>query len=151
MKELQKKIEELVAPILIPFDAFLIDIHIGIGEKRRVIQIFIDTDIGITIDQCATISKQLSTSIDAQRIFNDSYILQVSSPGVEKSLRLLRQYHKNIGRKHKVRFQRDNKINEIIANLVAIDGEHLTFTTGKDEIINIEFSEIIAIIEQLPW
>lgn len=149
--ELRQKIEELIAPFLTDIDAFIVDIQIIAGRKRKIVQVFVDTDEGITIDQCAEISRQLGNIIDRQGLIDSSYELQISSPGIGKSLRLLRQYRKNIGREYKVHFRKDDKINDIIAKLVSVEGEQLTFMTKKDEKVDILFNEIIETIEQLPW
>jgi ribosome maturation factor RimP len=151
VKKLQQQIEELALPILASIGAFLIDIQIVPNAKRSIIQIFIDTDNGITIDQCAEISRNLGSAIDLQNIVTGSYVLQVSSPGLEKPLRLLRQFQKNVGRNYKVRFRKDSAISEIRGRLSSVDGERLTFDLGKNETIDIQFKEIIETTEQLPW
>ena len=151
MKKLQQTIEALALPILAPIDAFLVDIQIVPNTNRTAIQVYIDTDKGITIDQCAAISRELSSAIDLQNIIQGSYVLQVSSPGLEKPLRLLRQYQKNLGRNYRVRFRRDSTIGEIRGKLASIDGEHLTFDLGDNESIVVPFKEIIETTEQLPW
>jgi ribosome maturation factor RimP len=151
VKKLEEKIEELVLPILAAIDAFLIDIQIVINAKRDNIQVTIDTDKGITVDQCAAVSRELGTAIDLQNVIKGSYVLQVSSPGLEKPLRLLRQYQKNLGREFRVRFREDSAIREICGKLAAIDGERLTFLLGDKETIDVQFREIIETREQLPW
>ncbi len=151
MKKLQQTIEALALPILASIDAFLVDIQIVPNTKRAIIQVYIDTDRGITIDQCATISRELSSAIDLQNIVQGSYVLQVSSPGLEKPLRLLRQYQKNLGRNYKVRFHRDSTTEEIRGKLASIDGEQLTFDLGNNQSIVVAFKEIIETTEQLPW
>jgi ribosome maturation factor RimP len=151
VKKLEEKIEELVLPILAAIDAFLIDIQIVINAKRDNIQVTIDTDKGITVDQCAAVSRELGTAIDLQNVIQGSYVLQVSSPGLEKPLRLLRQYQKNLGREFTVRFREDSAIREICGKLAAIDGERLTFLLGDKETIDVQFREIIETREQLPW
>ncbi len=151
MKKLQQTIEALALPILASIDAFLVDIQIVPNTKTTIIQVYIDTDRGITIDQCATISRELSSAIDLQNIVQGSYVLQVSSPGLEKPLRLLRQYQKNLGRDYHVRFRKDSTIDEIKGKLTSIEGEQLTFDLGNNESIVVPFKEIIETTEQLPW
>jgi ribosome maturation factor RimP len=151
VKKLEQQIEELALPILAPIGAFLTDIQIVPNAKRDIIQVFIDTDNGITIDECAEISRNLGSAIDLQNIVAGSYVLQVSSPGLEKPLRLLRQYQKNVGRNYKVRFRRDSAVSEIQGKLSSVDGERLTFHLGGNETIDIQFKEIIETRERLPW
>lgn len=151
MEKLRQKIEELALPILASINAFLIDIQIVPSAKGIVIQVYIDTDKGITIDQCAEMSRNLGSAIDLQNIIQGSFVLQVSSPGLDRPLRLLRQYQKNIGRSYKVRFRKDSSTGEILGKLSSIDGERLTFIVRNNETIDIHFKEIIETTEQLPW
>jgi ribosome maturation factor RimP len=149
--DLREKIEELALPYLSPIDAFIIDIQLVPGDRRKVVQLFIDTDTGITIAQCAEINRQLGSAIEVTNIIEDSFVLQVSSPGLEKPLKLLRQYQRNIGRKFKVRFQKEDQIAEVSGMLTAIDSELLTFKDTKNEMHHISFDKIIESIEELPW
>ncbi|MEZ4902508.1 MAG: ribosome maturation factor RimP [Spirosomataceae bacterium] len=58
----------------------------------------IDSDAGISIDECADLSRELSDMIEKQELILNAYTLEVSSPGVDYSLSMPRQYTKNIGR-----------------------------------------------------
>jgi len=151
LTDLQHKIEEIAEPFLRHIDAFIIDIKIVSAEQRKVVKLYIDTDKGITIGQCSELSRQISAALEVQDIIPDSYVLEVSSPGLKEPLKLLRQYRKNIGRKFRVQFKKDNGVGEIVAKLAGIENERLTFVTGKNEIYTIPFNEIIESIEELPW
>lgn len=82
-------------------DVFIVEIALHRGS-RNVLSIWVDTDAGIMIDECARISRRLNQYFEESSPFNFPFRLEVSSPGVGKPLRLLRQYHKNVGRKLKV-------------------------------------------------
>jgi ribosome maturation factor RimP len=149
--DLQQKIEEIATPYLNTIDAFIVDIHIVRIEQRKVLQLFVDTESGITIGQCTELNRNIGEALELQNIMQDSYLLEVSSPDLTKPLKLLRQYGKNIGRQFRVRFRKDNGIVEINAKLDRIEGDILTFITGSEEIYKIYFNEIIESIEELPW
>jgi ribosome maturation factor RimP len=149
--DLQHKIEEIAGPFLRQIDAFIVDVQIVSVEQRKVVQLYVDTDEGISIEKCTELNRQLGSVLELMDIIPGAYILEVSSPGLKKPLKLLRQYKKNIGRKFKVHFKKDNGIVEIVAILTGIENELLTFTAGKNEIYAIPFNEIIESIEELPW
>ena len=69
---------------------------------NNVLSICVDTDQGITIDECARISRKMNVYFEEEDPFDFPFKLEVSSPGVGKPLKLHRQYHQNIGRKLKV-------------------------------------------------
>ena len=149
--DLRDKIEELATPFLHPIDAFIVDIQIVPSEQRKVVQLYIDTDTGITIEQCSELSRQLNAALKLQDVVPSSYILEVSSPGLIKPLKLMRQYRNNVGRKFRVRFKKVDGVREILAKLAGVENELLTFVTSKNEIYTIPFNEIIESIEELPW
>lgn len=74
---------------------FLIEIKSAPGNK---ISVLLDGDNGITIENCTSINKTLYKYIEENDFFNNNFSLEVSSPGVDRPLKLLRQYRKNIGR-----------------------------------------------------
>jgi ribosome maturation factor RimP len=81
---------------------FIVDINTGQGRLSTKISVLIDSDEGIGIDECATISRKLGNLLEELDLIPNSYILEVSSPGIEQPLKLHRQYIKNIGREVKV-------------------------------------------------
>jgi len=149
--DIQQKIEELAALLLSPIDAFIVDIQVIPDGTKKIVRLFIDTDSGITINQCAAVSRQLGETLELQNTIPSHYVLEVSSPDLTKPLKLLRQYRKNVGRRFRVRFRNNGSITEIIALLNEIKGDILTFTTDKNENYTIQFNEIIESIEELPW
>ena len=94
-EEIKRRILEVNPEIFIVEIAF----HQG---SQSVLSILIDTDEGITIDQCARASRALNTYFEEEDPIRGKFRLEVSSPGVGKPLKIRRQYHKNIGRKLKV-------------------------------------------------
>ena len=149
--DLQQKIEEIAAPFLSTIDAFIVDIHIVQSEQRKVLQLFVDTDSGITIGQCTELNRKIGEALEFQNIIQNSYVLEVSSPDLTKPLKLLRQYRKNIGRQFHVRYRTDDGVAEIIAKLDGIEGDILNFITKSEGTCKVPFNEIIESIEELPW
>lgn len=149
--DLQQKIEEIAAPFLSAIDAFVVDMNIVHSEQRKMLQLFVDTDTGITIGQCAELCRNIGEALELKNIFQSSYVLEVSSPDITKPIKLLRQYRKNIGRQFRLRYRKDTEIVEIIAKLDVIEGDKLTFITKKEETCKVSFNEIIESIEELPW
>jgi len=63
-----------------------------------MVDVFIDGDDGVTIDQCASVSRRVAASIELESIFPKGFKLDVSSPGLGQPLRLPRQFKRHIGR-----------------------------------------------------
>lgn len=62
----------------------LIDLELKGNENKRYLRIYIDKESGITLDECADFSKNLSVLLDVKNPIRSSYVLEVSSPGGRK-------------------------------------------------------------------
>jgi len=111
----------------------------------------VDTDAGITIDQCTELSRIIGEALDRQNVVQDSYVLEVSSPDLTKPLKLIRQYRKNVGRQFRLRVRKNGEVIGIKAKLEGWDKEILTFSTNSEGTFKIAFNEIMEAIEELPW
>ena len=72
------------------------------GKIRQNITILLDTDEGIKIEECASVSRRFAHFVETNELVADAYNLEVSSPGIDQPLTLKRQYVKNVGRNLKV-------------------------------------------------
>lgn len=95
-------IKQIAQPIIDRNGAFLVDLVIRGERSSKVIEVYVDTDTGILLDHCSTISRELSAQLDEADIIQGRYRLDVSSPGLDRPLLLLRQYKKNIGRQCRI-------------------------------------------------
>jgi ribosome maturation factor RimP len=77
-------------------DCFVVEALLLPGNK---LEVFIDADSGITFEKCQKVSRYLEAAIDEAGWLGDDYTLEVSSPGLDRPLKLWRQYKKNAGRK----------------------------------------------------
>jgi ribosome maturation factor RimP len=125
---------------------FLIAIDWKPGSKK--LHVMMDGDNGITVEQCRKVNKLISLKLDEEDYGTEPYILEVSSPGADKPLLLLRQYHKHIGRELEVKLK---NLNVITGKLVESDDEKVLLKqkdkkgryTDQCEIKPIQWSEIL--------
>ena len=151
MTEILEKMRVLLSPILEEHEAFLADLLIRSERGGKLIQVFVDTDKGITIEECASVSRLFAHELDRGDLIQGSYRLEVSSPGIDKPLRMLRQYHKNIGRRFKVLYQSVESPVTIVGTLLSVGEDTLTFETEAGSATTLEFTKIIESKEELPW
>jgi ribosome maturation factor RimP len=76
-------------------DCFTVDVSL---HPKNKLCVFVDSDSGINFDKCKWISRYLEGHLDSNGWLGEKYVLEVSSPGVGRPLRLWRQYRNNIGR-----------------------------------------------------
>lgn len=94
------KITELLQPYLKNDLFYIVDIQVAGRQGGRLkVTILLDSDAGITIDDCADISRRLGGQMDEMNFFGDSpFTLEISSPGVDYPLTSPRQFVRNVGR-----------------------------------------------------
>lgn len=94
------QITEWLQPYLNNDQLYIVDIQlVGRQGGRIKVTVLIDSDMGITIDECALISRRLGGQLDELNFFGESpFTLEVSSPGVDFPLTFGRQYVRNVGR-----------------------------------------------------
>lgn len=95
-QSLEKIVEELLAERP---EFFLVELSLTGPVNRKKITLFIDKDTGITIDECGIISQALEEKIEAAALFSGAYTIEVSSPGMDSSLKVVRQYRRRIGQR----------------------------------------------------
>src|SRR5690606_26263026 len=76
-------------------DLFIVSIKM---QSNGVLAILLDGDQGISIDDCVQVSRHVGFHLEEENVIENAYRLEVSSPGIDSPLVLLRQYTKNIGR-----------------------------------------------------
>lgn len=122
-----QQVEEFVLQFIEKWqEVFLVDVKLSASNQ---IMVLLDADNGVTIEKCTAVNRALYKYLEETALFPDgNFSLEVSSPGLDKPLKLHRQYLKNIGRKV-----------EVVLN----DGTKLegTLTHVNDEDIIIEEQE----------
>lgn len=99
-------VEALVTDLLFD-DIFLVSIRI---KPTNNIKIFLDADSGLSIEKCIKINRSLYRIMEEKALYPDgNFSLEVSSPGIDEPLKMLRQYKKNIGRNVEVTLTDDTK------------------------------------------
>lgn len=101
----------------------------GNAKTGMKVSVLVDADKGITIEDCARLSRFLGHEMEERNMIEGKYNLEVSSPGVDFPLSGLRQYKKNIGRDLKVEIKGSQgvaKNHTIIGELQAVSPEGIT-------------------------
>jgi ribosome maturation factor RimP len=94
---LKEQIAQITQELLTTLpEYFLVEIKISSNHHR--VLVVIDSDTGVDIEHCTALSHQIGDTIEQNNWIENAYNLEVSSPGADQPLRLLRQYSKHIGR-----------------------------------------------------
>lgn len=96
-KAIETAVEKLVLPILAGTDLELVDVEY-IKERDWYLRIFIDRPDGIGIDDCQELSEKIEAVLDEQDLIPSAYILEVSSPGLDRVLKKDRDFVREAGK-----------------------------------------------------
>ncbi len=137
--DLKEKIKELAEKGLVNPAHFLVEVVVS-KHKPWKFTVIVDGDQGITIDDCAVLSRALNESLESE--ISDPYTLEVSTPGLDHPLKLKRQYRKNIGRGLKVIRTDKNVVN---GELKQTEEEKIVIetTTGQGKKTELKLIEIL--------
>ncbi len=157
--DLQSKVTTLVQAALEDDSFFIVDINVaGSEEGMKKISILVDSDTSINIDECARISRKVSNQLEEDDIITSAFIIEVSSPGLDRPFVFPRQYKKNIGKKIEVTLKdgkvKTGKLEALHPDFITL-GEEVPNKANKKKIdvlsINITFAEIAKTIKVVSF
>ncbi|HEX9251005.1 MAG TPA: hypothetical protein VF870_02130 [Ignavibacteriaceae bacterium] len=120
---------------------FVIDINFRGDNRKKIIEVFVDAEKNVDADNLAEISREINSVIEEQDIIKQAYRLDVSTPGVDRPLKFLKQFPKHINRNFEVTYKTGEEVKIITGKLLSVEREELTFLSDKKEIL-IEFKNI---------
>jgi ribosome maturation factor RimP len=120
---------------------FVIDINFRGDNRKKIIEVFVDAEKNIDADNLAEISREINSVFEEQDIIQQAYRLDVSTPGVDRPLKFLKQFPKHINRNFEVTYKAGDEARTITGKLLSVEREELTFLSDKKEVL-IEFKNI---------
>lgn len=127
---LDQRLERIAESVLERMGYELIDFERAGHRGRPILRLRVDRQAavpgsGITVDECASVSRALEEVLDRRDDLPASYILEVSSPGIERPLRKARDYERHVGRQIAIRGYEPliGKAKRIEGTLLAVEGE----------------------------
>ena len=97
-EEYEQKTEALVLPIIEANNFELVDVEYVKEAGNWYLRVYVDKEGGIAVDDCEVVSRALSDKLDVDDFIEDSYILEVSSPGLGRPLKKEKDYVRSIGK-----------------------------------------------------
>jgi len=102
-KEIVERVQTIIDPILSQEGLELVDIEYRRESKAWVLRLYLDKEGGITLDDCTRISREVGRNLDIEDFIQIPYTLEVSSPGLTRSLKTKKDFIKNFHRLIKVK------------------------------------------------
>lgn len=124
---------------------FVVDVIPSFRSNPKKLLVILDGDKGITIDDCAEVSRELSSVLDETNLIDGAFVLEVSTPGLDQPLKNKRQYVKNIGRNVRVKMKdktEEGKLSNVTENGIVLLQQSGTGKKKEEKALEIQFENI---------
>ena len=126
-EEYEQKAEKLLGPIVEANGFELVDVEYVKEARNWYLRGYIDKPGGITVNDCEAVSRAFSDKLDEDDFIEESYIMEISSPGLDRPLKKEKDFVRSMGKLIEVRTYRPiEKQKEFCGILVAYDAETVT-------------------------
>ena len=140
------KAENLLLPITEKFGVEIYDVEYVKEGSDWYLRAFIDKPEGVNIIDCENVSRAFSDALDQEDFVPDAYILEVSSPGLGRTLKKDRHFEKSLGMEVEVKlFKAIDKVKEFVGNLESYDSESITISKEDGGLQTFNRSEIALV------
>ncbi len=141
-QEIVDSVSRVVKPVLEEASLELVEVEFRPSGRRWLLRIFVDKPGGVTIADCEWVSRELDRLLDVEDIIDHPYVLEVSSPGLTRSLKSKEDFERYEGRMCRIvtreAVEGRNEFTGIIAGVGADDVE----IRGEKDIVRIPLSAI---------
>jgi len=151
--DVHPRVRALVEEVLVGTPHFLVEFGVRGAAGSQAVEIFIDSDDALGVDTLADLHREIEFLLDTEAVMPGRYRLTVSSPGIDKPLKLPRQYRKNVGRKINVHHRKPEGegYTETLGDLADADAEAVEVTAAGGARRRIRYDDILWAKVQLPW
>lgn len=130
----EQKTEELIMPVIEANNFELVDVEFVKEGSSWYLRLYVDKEGGITIDDCEIVSRAMSDILDKEDYIEESYILEVSSPGLGRPLKKDKDYVRSMGSEVEIRlYKAVEKQKEFTGILVDFDKNNVTIEVEDGE------------------
>ena len=145
-EEYEKQTEELLEPIVAEQGFELVDVEYVKEAGNWYLRAYIDKPGGITVDDCEVVSRRFSDILDEKDYIEDTYIFEVSSPGLGRPLKKDKDFQRSLGEEVEIRTYRPiDRQKEFVGELKAYDKESVTIVYEDDTEQTFQRQEIALI------
>ena len=131
----ESKVENYLLPMMEEYGFELVDVEYVKEAGTWYLRAYIDKEGGISIDDCEVVSRRLSDWLDKEDFIEESYILEVSSPGLGRPLKKEKDFVRSLGKDVEIRLYRaKDKRKEFTGALKAFDRDTVTIEEDGKEI-----------------
>ncbi len=142
-KKIINEVSPLVEGFLHESGMEMVDLEFRFESGRWTLRIFIDKEGGVTVDDCANVNKELGYLIEAKNIIDYHYVLEVSSPGLNRPLKKEKDFMRSIGKMIKLELARPvNKRSKFTGRLTNVREGMISLSVDDGGLVELPLREI---------
>jgi ribosome maturation factor RimP len=141
---LQRSVIDLIEPLLSNQGFDLVELQLQQRKGRWLVRIFADTVGGISLDDCRRLSSEIGQVLDAEDLIPSAYVLEVSSPGLDRPLRTSQDFRRQCQRLVTI-FLRScsaESVQQLTGRITVVTDENLVLHMPPDTPLIVPFSDI---------
>ena len=138
-----EKVQAFAETLLPSMGLELVEVQFRIEGHGWVLRLYIDGKDGITVDHCSRVSREVSDFLEVEDLIDHAYHLEVSSPGLERSLQSMKDFQRYVGKKAKL------KLREDVENQKVLIGDIVRAEDGTVELVLEDGTKCQVVFEQI--
>lgn len=131
--EIEGKLTTIAEPVVLEAGAELVELQLVQRKSSALVRLLVDKPGGITLDECAEISRGVSFLLETADPLEGRYTLEVSSPGLDRPLTTESDFRRKVGEEIKLFHRENERTIEVTGEILKVEEKHLTLMTGEGE------------------
>jgi len=143
-------IERILKEVLVGKEVELVEVVLNTSYKRPLIRVFLDKQGGISVKECSEVARDLSVHFQVEDDIPEDIQIEVSSPGVDRPIKTVREFERNVGRNLDVRYLSHDRELAVTGKLSMVEGDRISLSLKKGELW-IALSDIVLAKQHLKF
>ena len=142
-KRVINEVSALAQGLLNEYGMEVVDVEFRFEGGRWTLRIFIDKEGGVTVDDCASVNRELGDLIEGKNIIDYHYVLEISSPGLNRPLKKESDFIRSIGKMVTLRMSRPiNERKNFTGRLTNVREGIISLLVDEDNLVELPLEEI---------
>lgn len=138
-----EKVTEFAGPLAESMGLELLEVQFRREGHGWVLRLIIDCEDGINVDHCARVSRELSDYLDVEDFIEHAYHLEVSSPGLERTLYNIDDFIRFTGKKARVKLKRPlDEQRVFVGEITSVDNGVITLKTEDNRVVDFLYDQV---------
>jgi len=142
-KRIVNEVSHLAETLLHELALEMVDVEFQPESGRWILRVYMDREGGITVDDCTNVSRELGDLIEAENIIDHPYVLEISSPGLNRPLRKERDFIRSIGKMVKLKMLRPvNRRTNFAGRVTDVKEGMISLLVDDNDLVELPLKEI---------